>query len=97
MEPTESITSQSGPEGGKTSFDVHQVPFANYENVETAKFIIVNNSPESRVQSVIHPDNTSIINRPFEYSIDPNTGQVFPGKIWENTTEHYAKIVIRID
>jgi hypothetical protein len=90
-------SSQSGPEGGKTSFDVHQVPFANYENVETAKFIIVNNSPESRVQSVIHPDNTSIINRPFEYSIDPNTGQVFPGKIWENTTEHYAKIVIRID
>ena len=89
--------STAGPDGGTTIFDVHQVPNSTYENIDTAKFIVVNNTPESRVKTEIHPDNERILNKPFEWSIDPNTQQIFPGKIWENVSEEYAKIVIRID
>ena len=81
-----------------TSFDLHTVPYATFENPETAEFLVLNNSPHSRSKTFYSDvDNTRIITRGAEWSINPATGHVFWGKMWENVTDNYAKIVIRID
>ncbi len=82
---------------GSTLVDLHTVPFSTFENSDTAKFIIVNNCPESRVTSVFHENNQQIIQRPDTWTIDPNTQEIFHGEFFTNTTEDYAKIIIRID